>query len=278
MKKCGILAIVLTFAFCSTFVLHTVMASPHDDIDVNTAYQIIVTDRSTHPNLVILDVRTVSEFEAGHINQAILIPVDELPQRIDELSQYKNDEIIVYCQLGGRSNSASLILDDNNFTTVFDMLGGLAAWIDAGFPIEQNFEVTVENVTYPVSILTNSTIHEFCFNATSKQLSFNVTCTTAATGFCNVSIPSNLMWGDFSLYMDDIELVEGVDYTETYNGTHYLFNISYLHSSHILELVSTEVVRGAFTIGAFILLTSTATVVSFYWLKRKPSSKTAKHH
>ena len=262
MKKCVILALVLTFAFYSTFVLPTAIASPHVDIDVNTAYQIIVTERNSHPNLVILDVRAFSEFEAGHIPQAILIPVEELPQRIDELSQYKNEEIIVYCRRGGRSNSASLTLDENNFSTVFDMLGGLEAWKEAGYPIEQNFEVTVENVTYPVSISTNSTINEFYFNATSKQLSFNVTSTTDTTGFCNVSIPSNLMWGDFSLYMDDIELVEGVDYTETYNGTHYLFSISYLHSSHVLELVSTEVVPD-FAGWLFMPFIVSATLVAF---------------
>lgn len=267
MKKCGILALVLTFAFYSTFVLHIVMASPHVDVDVNTAYQIIVTDRSSHPNLVILDVRTVSEFEAGHINQAILIPVDELPQRIDELSQYKNDEIIVYCQSGGRSNSASLTLDDNNFTTVFDMLGGLAAWIDAGFPIEQSFEVTVGDLTFAVSILTNSTIDAFYFNMTSKQLSFTVAGTTATTGFCNVSIPSNLMWGDFSLYMNDIELVEGADYAETYNGTHYLFNINYIHSIHTIEMFSTEVIPD-FTAWLFLPFLMTATLLGLA-LKRR---------
>ena len=273
MRKCGILAMVLTFAFYSTFVLHIVMASPHVDVDVNTAYQIIVTDRSSHPDLVILDVRTVSEFEEGHINQAILIPVDELPQRIDELSQYKNDEIIVYCRLGVRSNSASLTLDDNNFTTVFDILGGLEAWIDAGFPIEQSFEVAVGNVMYPVSILTNSTIDEFYFNVTSKQLSFTVAGTTATTGFCNVSIPSNLMWGDFSLYMDDIELVEGVDYAETYNGTHHLFNISYVHSSHTIEVFSTEVIPD-FAAWLFLPFLMTATLLGLALRKRLKKTET----
>jgi rhodanese-related sulfurtransferase len=267
MKKFATLAIVLIFTFYS-FVLHTAMAAPHVDVDVNTAYQIIVTDRISHPNLVILDVRTVSEYEEGHIPQAVLIPVDELPQRIDELSQFKDDEIMVYCRRGGRSNSASLTLDENNFTTVFDILGGLEAWTEAGFPIEQNFEVAIENVTYPVSILTNSTIQEFHFNATLKQLFFNLTGTTATTGSCNVSIPSNLMWGDFSLSMDNISLVEGVNYTETHNGTHYLFSINYLHSSHVLEIVSTEVVPD-FAEWLFMPFIVSATLATFILRKKE---------
>lgn len=273
MKNCIILALVLTFALYSTFVLPTVIAASHEDIDVNTAYQIIVTDRNSHPDLVILDVRTISEFEEGHIPQAMLMPVDELPQRIDELSQYKYYEIIVYCRLGGRSNSASLTLDENNFTVVFDMLGGIEAWKEAGFPIERIFEATVENVTYPVSISTNSSIYEFYLNVTSKQLSFNVTGTTDTTGFCNVSIPSNLMWGDFSLSMDHRELIEGVDYIETYNGTHYLFSINYLHSSHVIELVSTGVVPD-FAGRLFLPFIVSATLVAFFSRKRIHRLKT----
>jgi hypothetical protein len=50
------------------------------------------------------------------------------------------------------------------------------------------------------------------------------------------------MSGDFTLYLDDAALVEGVDYVESFNGTHYLFSITYAHSTHGIDLVSTEVV------------------------------------
>ena len=267
MKKCVILALVLTFAFYSTFVLPTAMATPHVDIDVNTAYQIIVTDRNSHPNLVILDVRTVSEFEAGHIPQAILIPVQELPQRIDELSQHKNDEIIVYCLGGGRSHSASLTLDENNFTTVFDMLLGINAWREAGYPIEHIFDVIVENVTLPVTISTNSSIGEFYFNVTSKQLFFNVTGTTGTTGFCNISIPTELMSGNFTVFKDDAQLVNGVDYTQTFNATHYLFSIEYEHNSDTIKIVATVVIPD-FASWLFLPLAIATTSLAFV-LKKK---------
>jgi parallel beta-helix repeat protein len=85
------------------------------------------------PALVILDVRTPSEYDSGHIRNAKLIPLAELAGRLSELN--KADRILVYCKLGGRSSQASQILVDNGFLYVFNMLGGLAAWISEGYPI-----------------------------------------------------------------------------------------------------------------------------------------------
>jgi rhodanese-related sulfurtransferase len=87
-----------------------------------------------YPNLVILDVRTKSEYDSGHIYGATLIPVTELLARIGELASHKNDPILVYCGSGGRSQTASGYLDSNGFTNVYNMLGGIAAWKSAGYP------------------------------------------------------------------------------------------------------------------------------------------------
>jgi rhodanese-related sulfurtransferase len=87
-----------------------------------------------YPNLVILDVRTKGEYDSGHIYGATLIPVTELLARIGELASRKYDPILVYCGSGGRSVTASGILDSNGFTEVYNMLGGIAAWKSAGYP------------------------------------------------------------------------------------------------------------------------------------------------
>jgi hypothetical protein len=108
--------------------------------------------------------------------------------------------------------------------------------------ISSPYFVYYDEQVYDVGVLSNSSITNFEFSQSEKSISFSVNGTDGTTGFCNVSIPADLMWGDFSLYLNDAALVEGVDYTETYNGTHYLFSIDYVHSGHILELFSTEVV------------------------------------
>jgi len=93
-----------------------------------------------------------------------------------------------------------------------------------------------------VEIYSNSSISEFQFNITTKKLSFNVTGPAGTSGFCNVIIPANLLWGDFSLFINGFPLVEGVDYTKTYNSTHYMFHITYTHSEHVIEITGSEVI------------------------------------
>jgi len=91
-------------------------------------YEIINNDE----DYIILDVRTQDEYNKGHLDKALLIPVDELEGRIDELDQ--NNPIIVYCRSGARSNRAANILIGNGFNEVYDM-GGILGWQEAGFPV-----------------------------------------------------------------------------------------------------------------------------------------------
>jgi rhodanese-related sulfurtransferase len=101
-------------------------------ISVQTAYEMI-NNPSSYPNLLILDVRTQDEYNAGHINGSLLIPVSELQTRISELDYAKNSSILVYCRSGSRSATASQILIDNGFQHVYNMLGGYNQWKAAGY-------------------------------------------------------------------------------------------------------------------------------------------------
>jgi hydroxyacylglutathione hydrolase len=92
-------------------------------------YDIITNDE----DYIILDVRTQDEYNEGHLDKALLIPVDELEGRIDELD--KNNPIITYCRSGARSNRAANILIENGFSKVYDM-GGILGWEEEGFPVE----------------------------------------------------------------------------------------------------------------------------------------------
>lgn len=85
------------------------------------------------PGLVILDVRTASEYEEGHIEGAVNIPVQELSVRFEELSI--DDELLVYCRTGKRSAQAVDILMDLGFTKIYHMDAGITGWIEAGYPV-----------------------------------------------------------------------------------------------------------------------------------------------
>jgi len=97
-------------------------------ISVEEVLKIIENDE----DYIIVDVRTKDEYGGGHLEGALLIPVQELEGRLDELA--KDDALIVYCRSGGRSRNASEILVSNGFQRVYDM-GGINTWNDKGYPI-----------------------------------------------------------------------------------------------------------------------------------------------
>lgn len=77
-------------------------------------------------NSYLLDVRTVREFEAGHIEGAVNIPVDEIRNRLNEIPAGKR--IDIYCEAGLRGYLASRILRQNGFNEVFNLSGGYVLW------------------------------------------------------------------------------------------------------------------------------------------------------
>lgn len=84
----------------------------------------------------ILDVRTPAEYQAGHIENAILIPVQELQSRLNELAEYKNQDMLIYCATGNRSTVASKIVIDNGFKRIINMRYGIARWRLKGYPVK----------------------------------------------------------------------------------------------------------------------------------------------
>jgi rhodanese-related sulfurtransferase len=103
----------------------------YGDVSIQEANELI----QQKTELVILDVRTVAEFDDSHIEGAINIPVDELPDRLDELSE--DDELLVYCRTGNRSGAAVNILTDAGYTKIYHMHEGISVWIQQGHPVVQ---------------------------------------------------------------------------------------------------------------------------------------------
>lgn len=78
---------------------------------------------------MLIDTRTASEFELGHIAGAVNIPVDEMRSRLSEIS--KDKKLIVYCAVGLRGYLASRILLQNGYTNVYNLSGGYKTYICA---------------------------------------------------------------------------------------------------------------------------------------------------
>lgn len=77
-------------------------------------------------DIVLLDVREAWEQEIANLEDALAIPINDIPDRLDELDPSK--EIIVYCHVGERSAEVGVYLMNEGFTHVSDMTGGIRAW------------------------------------------------------------------------------------------------------------------------------------------------------
>lgn len=81
-------------------------------------------------SMLILDVRTPQEYtgELGHIENSIIIPVYELENRIGELEQYRDREIVAICRTQNRSRVAASIVKDAGFDRIAYVYGGMVDW------------------------------------------------------------------------------------------------------------------------------------------------------
>jgi len=94
---------------------------------------------------VLIDVREVDEFEAGHIAGAAHIPRGvielevkpnpELAGKTHEALQDPNRALALYCRSGGRSALAAVALQEIGFVDVVSVAGGIVAWESAGLPV-----------------------------------------------------------------------------------------------------------------------------------------------
>ena len=81
--------------------------------------------------LTVLDVREGFEWDAGHIEGAVHVPLGELPQRLDEVP---SGQTLVVCKVGGRSGQATAWLSQQGYDVV-NLDGGMLEWEAAGRPM-----------------------------------------------------------------------------------------------------------------------------------------------
>ena len=77
--------------------------------------------------LNLIDVREPNEYADDNIG-GTLIPFGELPYRIDDLDGMQDEEVIVHCRSGARSGRAQQFLEENGFTNVRNLTGGMLAY------------------------------------------------------------------------------------------------------------------------------------------------------
>lgn len=79
--------------------------------------------------IVLIDVREEYEFDEDNL-EGKLIPLGELPDRIDELEEFKDQDIYIHCRSGARSARAKQFLEQSGYENVHNVLGGILAYRD----------------------------------------------------------------------------------------------------------------------------------------------------
>jgi rhodanese-related sulfurtransferase len=85
----------------------------------------------------LIDVRKPHEYEEFHVPGAVLIPLDELVERVDEVPEV--DRVYVICRTGSRSAKAVEFLNKSGYDTV-NVAGGSLAWVEADLPVATGLE------------------------------------------------------------------------------------------------------------------------------------------
>ena len=87
------------------------------------------------PAPFLLDVRELWEYREGHVPGAQLIPLAELEERVNEVP--RDRPVLAICHSGQRSLAAAGFLLHLGYTSVSNVDGGTAAWIDRGYPVDR---------------------------------------------------------------------------------------------------------------------------------------------
>ena len=103
-----------------------------NEVDVQTVKQKIDANESFH----LIDVREGSEWEQGHLPNAIHISKGYLEIKIEQVVPDSNADIILYCGGGVRSAIATENLQRMGYTNVSSMAGGFRAWAESGFSVQ----------------------------------------------------------------------------------------------------------------------------------------------
>ncbi|MBR6549299.1 MAG: rhodanese-like domain-containing protein [Clostridia bacterium] len=120
-----VLCVVLSFGLLGCVKQKSDSAIPikYRQINVQEAKEIM----DSTDDYVLLDVRTVQEYDEGHIAGAVLIPYDEIPQKADVVLPQKDRLILIYCRSGRRSKIAAQSLVDMGYTNIVEF-GGINDW------------------------------------------------------------------------------------------------------------------------------------------------------
>jgi len=140
-KRLGFFLVIIFFVLYSASLVHAVDKTPEQvvseakasvgEVSIDEVKKMI----DNREDIILLDVRDREEYETGHIPGAINISRGSLDFKVHLIIPDKNAKIVVYCGLDLRSPLATKSMNDLGYKKAVNMIGGLKAWKEAGYPV-----------------------------------------------------------------------------------------------------------------------------------------------
>lgn len=140
-KKLSFFLVITFFVLYSASVVHAVDKTPEqvvreakasiNEVSIDEVKKMI----DNREDIILLDVRDSEEYETGHIPGAINISRGSLDFKVHLIIPDKNEKVVVYCGLDLRSPLATKSMNDLGYKKAVNMIGGLKAWKESGYPI-----------------------------------------------------------------------------------------------------------------------------------------------
>lgn len=141
-QRIFVLFLIITVALisgCGQQATSAPATSANGEIDLATLPALLdpatVNQLRDRADVLLIDVREQAEYNEGHIPGITLIPMGEIPGRLAEIP--KDKTVVVTCRSGNRSSQVASYLQQQGFTNIHDLQGGIVAWQQAGLPVER---------------------------------------------------------------------------------------------------------------------------------------------
>ena len=140
-KKLAFFLVIIFIVLYSASVVHAVDKTPEQVVrEAKASISEVSIDEvkkmiDNREDIILLDVRDREEYETGRIPGAINISRGSLDFKVHLIIPDKNAKIVVYCGLDLRSPLATKSMNDLGYKKAVNMIGGLKAWKEAGYPV-----------------------------------------------------------------------------------------------------------------------------------------------
>ena len=134
---------MLRFVFFSLLLIYSCQIFDSSEINIISDTQFIEIQETDY---VLVDVRTVEEYESGHIQDAVNFDFYSESFQKEILSLNKSSSIILYCRTQNRSTKTANYLKDNGYKEITVLEGGITSWVKNGNDLVYNFSDEINSI------------------------------------------------------------------------------------------------------------------------------------